>query len=46
MASKIATGIEWLSNKVDYLRWVGDPEKFKSIMGIIEENSKRPFVTS
>ena len=31
---------------MDYMRWVGDPEQLKSILGIIEQNSKRPFVTS
>ena len=46
VVSRIVTGQEWLHTKVGYLRWVGDPEKLKSIMGIIEENTKRPFATS
>jgi len=28
------------------MRWVGDPEQLKSIIGIIEQNTKRPFITS
>ena len=35
-ASRIASGIPWLKSKVDYMRWVGDPEQLKSAIGIIE----------
>ena len=28
------------------MRWVGDPEQLKSAIGIIEQNTKRPWITS